>query len=42
MIYIKKSVFYIFILVVLVIFIGTGFFVWNFIMENLNWLVKIF
>ena len=34
MIYIKKSVFYIFILVVLVIFIGTGFFVWNFIMEN--------
>lgn len=34
MIYIKKSVFYIFILTVLVIFIGTGFFVWNFIMEN--------
>lgn len=34
MIYIKKSVFYIFILTVLIIFTGTGFFVWNFIMEN--------
>lgn len=34
MIYIKKSVFYIFILIVLIIFIGTGFFVWDFMMEN--------